>query len=55
METKAHPEDTLANNNIEESYEKPQIKAIDMSCSQRPDWKCGPCKVFAKDLIEEQS
>lgn len=38
-----------------EAYEKPQIKALDMSCSQRPDWTCGPCRVFAEDLTEKQS
>ena len=47
--------ETLDKAGITEPYEKPQIKAIDMSCSQRPDWTCGPCSVFAKDLTEEQS
>lgn len=28
-------------------YEKPEIKALDMSCSQRPDWSCGPCSLYA--------
>ncbi len=38
-----------------ETHEKPQIKALDMNCSQRPDWTCGPCSVFAKDPAKKLS
>ncbi len=38
-----------------ETHEKPQIKALDMNCNQRPDWTCGPCSVFAKDPAKKLS
>ena len=26
--------------------EKPEIVPLSVSCSQRPDWSCGPCKAM---------
>ncbi|MBU0456349.1 MAG: hypothetical protein KKA99_06225 [Gammaproteobacteria bacterium] len=26
--------------------EKPEIVPLHISCSQRPDWNCGPCKAY---------
>ena len=25
---------------------KPEIVPLHVSCSQRPDWSCGPCKAY---------
>lgn len=26
--------------------EKPEIVPLHVSCSQRPDWTCGPCRAY---------
>lgn len=53
MEIKTGQEKTLLEKGgSKESYEKPEIKALDMSCSQRPDWSCNPCSVFSKNPNE---
>ncbi len=53
--TKTPQKETLGKKNLKETHEKPQIKVLDMNCSQRPDWTCGPCSVFAKDSAKELS
>lgn len=33
-------------NELASFEEKPEIVPLQVSCSQRPDWKCGPCKAY---------
>ncbi len=36
-----------AHSKLEEVSEtKPEIIPLHVSCSQRPDWSCGPCKAY---------
>lgn len=38
------PDDSIKNGDMQE--EQPKIVPLHVSCSQRPDWSCGPCKAY---------